>query len=100
MTKFGERLLESLDQAIAWAEGKDVPGMVVHEPKPALDVKAIRKRTGLSQTKFAKRFGFAPGTLRNWEQGIRTPQGPTRALLRIIDREPKLALRAMEDEAA
>ena len=35
------------------------------------------------------------GTLHNWEQGIRTPQGPAWALLRVVDAEPEAALRAL-----
>jgi putative transcriptional regulator len=34
-------------------------------------------------------------TVRNWEQGKRAPQGPARALLRIIDRAPETALKAL-----
>ena len=95
MTQFGEHLAESAEQALAWARGGDVPGMIVHEPALAIDVRAVRRRTGLTQAEFARRFGFPLGTLRNWEQGIRTPQGPARALLRVIDAEPEAALRAL-----
>jgi DNA-binding transcriptional regulator YiaG len=41
------------------------------------------------------RFGFPLGTLRNWEQGIRTPQGPARTLLVVIDAEPEAVQRAL-----
>ena len=95
MSKRGERLVESAEQALAWVRGEDVPGMVVHEPVPAIDVRAVRRRTGFTQAEFARRFGFSLGTLRNWEQGIRSPQGPARALLRVIDAEPEAALRAL-----
>ena len=95
MTKFGERLVESVEQALAWARGEHVPGMVVHEPRPAIDVRAVRRRTGLTQAEFRRRFGFPLGTLRNWEQGIRTPQGPARTLLVVIDAEPEAVQRAL-----
>ncbi|MCC2677400.1 MAG: family transcriptional regulator, partial [Ramlibacter sp.] len=46
---------------------------------PAIvDVRAVRKRTGLSQTEFAARFGFTRDSVRNREQGRRTPEGPAR----------------------
>ncbi|MDQ2953579.1 MAG: transcriptional regulator, partial [Pseudomonadota bacterium] len=34
-------------------------------------------------------------TLRNWEQGKRSPRGPARALLRVIDNAPDLAFAAL-----
>ena len=52
----------------------------------------VRRRVGLSQVAFAQRIGVPVDTVRNWEQGKRLPRGPARALLRIIDRAPELAL--------
>jgi putative transcriptional regulator len=95
MTRFGERLVESARQALAWARGEDVPGARVHGVGPAVDVRAVRRKTGLTQAGFARRFGFPLGTLRNWEQGIRTPQGPARTLLVVIDAEPEAVRRAL-----
>jgi putative transcriptional regulator len=60
-----------------------------------LDVAAIRARTGLSQDRFAKAFLISPHTLRNWEQGRRVPDGPARALLQAIARDPRAVLRAL-----
>ena len=56
----------------------------------------VRRRIGLSQVAFAKRIGVPVDTVRNWEQGKRAPQGPARALLRIIDRAPEAALSALD----
>ena len=47
----------------------------------------------------AKRIGVPVDTVRNWEQGKRAPQGPARALLRIIDRAPEVALSALDPDA-
>ncbi|CAA6604568.1 putative Antitoxin igA-2 [Rhodospirillaceae bacterium LM-1] len=60
-----------------------------------LDVAAIRKKTGLSQERFANAFQISPHTLRNWEQGRRVPEGPARALLLAIDRDPEAVTRAL-----
>ena len=60
-----------------------------------LDVSAIRAKTGLSQDRFARAFQISPHTLRNWEQGRRVPEGPARALLLAIDRDPKALKRAL-----
>jgi putative transcriptional regulator len=55
----------------------------------------VRRKIGLSQIAFARRIGVPVDTVRNWEQGRRAPQGPARALLRIIDRAPETALQAL-----
>jgi putative transcriptional regulator len=56
----------------------------------------VRRKVGLSQVAFARRIGVPVDTVRNWEQGRRAPQGAARALLRIIDRAPETALRALD----
>jgi putative transcriptional regulator len=56
------------------------------------DVKAIRKKTGLSQSAFAALLGVSLRTLQDWEQGRRHPRGPAQALLRVADRHPEALL--------
>jgi DNA-binding transcriptional regulator YiaG len=54
-----------------------------------VDVKALRTRLRISQEDFAGRYGLDVATLRNWEQGRTTPEGPAAALLQLIDRDPE-----------
>ena len=54
------------------------------------DVAALRRFIGLSQAKFADALGISVHTLRNWEQGRRSPHGPALALLRIAARHPRV----------
>jgi putative transcriptional regulator len=61
----------------------------------ALDVRAIRALTGLSQAKFAELLAIEVSTLRNWEQGRREPTGAARALLRAIRNDPVAVIRAL-----
>jgi putative transcriptional regulator len=61
----------------------------------AAHIRRIRRRTSLSQVIFAHRIGVSVETLRNWEQGKRSPAGPARALLRILDHSPEMALIAL-----
>lgn len=63
-------------------------------------VRAIRERLGMSQAAFARMFGISVGTLQNWEQGRRQPEGPARMLLRVIDREPEAVRRALREADA
>ena len=51
----------------------------------------VRSRTGLTQSAFAARIGVPVETVRNWEQGKRSPRGPARALLKVIEEAPDAA---------
>ncbi|CAA2136433.1 MULTISPECIES: helix-turn-helix domain-containing protein [Methylobacterium] len=82
-------LTRSLEQAAMHARGETVPDLHVHVPRE-IDVVAIRKATDLSQDAFARRIGVAVGTLRNWEQRRRRPEGPARVLLALLQRNPRL----------
>jgi len=61
-------------------------------------VAALRARFQLSQAKFAALLGISTGTLRNWEQGRREPEGPARVLLRVAARHPEAVLSAVAGE--
>ncbi|OHC75879.1 MAG: transcriptional regulator [Rhodospirillales bacterium RIFCSPLOWO2_12_FULL_58_28] len=56
----------------------------------------VRKRTGLTQAAFAARIGVSLDTIHNWEQGKRSPAGPAKALLKVLDRAPETALAALK----
>jgi putative transcriptional regulator len=64
---------------------------VVAAPVDAAYARGIRARTRLTQAEFAARIGVPIETVRNWEQGKRSPRGPARALLKVIERAPDLA---------
>jgi len=54
------------------------------------DVAALRRFVRLTQEQFAQAMGISVHTLRNWEQGRRTPEGPAIALLRIAAKHPRI----------
>ena len=56
---------------------------------PAPDVRTIREAAQISQSQFAKLIGVNLRTLQNWEQKRVRPTGPARALLRIVEVNPK-----------
>ncbi|MFI5021400.1 MAG: helix-turn-helix domain-containing protein [Alphaproteobacteria bacterium] len=94
--RIGEQIIEALEEAVADAKGKRT-GMrkrVVVVPAE-VDVKAIRRRLGMSQSQFARHFGFSLGTLQNWERGHRRPEGAARALLKVIDKRPDAVIEAL-----
>ena len=84
----GQEIIASLKEAIAWAGGEDIPARVTEVRIPTTDVRAVRRKLGLSQSEFAAKFGFQPATLKNWEQGRTRPDGPARVLLAVIARHP------------
>lgn len=85
--------LERVRQAGRMRRGTLRPGRrTVFKPT---DVKAVRAKLGQSQTEFALMIGVSVATLRNWEQGRRTPDGPALALLRVAARDPQAVVAAL-----
>ncbi|MBE9558192.1 MAG: helix-turn-helix domain-containing protein [Proteobacteria bacterium] len=90
-----EGIKAGLEEALAHMRGEET-GAVVHTVMvPVVDVRAVRKKLGMSQDVFARQFGVSAATVRNWEQGRRRPEGPARVLLRVIDKEPEAVKRAL-----
>ena len=94
-----ESIRRGLEQALAYAEGAaDEDQYDAHIPAE-IDVKAIRARLGMTQEEFAGCFGFCIETLRHWEQKQRAPEGPARAYLLVIDRDPQAVRKALAQAA-
>ncbi len=84
----GKEIIAGLEEFKAWRRGEVKLKTHVMEMPTAADVPAIRKALGLSQPEFAGFMGVSLGTLRNWEQARREPQGPARALLLVAAKQP------------
>jgi len=56
----------------------------------------VRKRLGLTQSEFSRRIDVSIDTIRNWEQGKRRPTGAAKALLKVLDKAPEMALSALD----
>lgn len=82
-------LTKSLEEVARFERG-EVQLKTTAVVPPLIDVKRLRSAIGLSQSEFASRFGFSTAAIRNWEQGLRDPEGPARTLLALIERNPKL----------
>ena len=79
-------LMESMKQAVAISNGEMQPSRTfVYSP---VNVKEIRERTNKNQEEFANMIGVKVGTLRNWEQGRRKPDGAALSLLKIVAANP------------
>ena len=86
-------LVKSIEQAGEIRQGRLKPSRVFHS-RP-MDVTRIRRRLRVSQSQFALLLGVSKATLQNWEQGRRQPEGPAKALLRVVDKNPKAVLEAL-----
>jgi putative transcriptional regulator len=85
-----EELLQSVREGGEILRGRRKPSRAFRVDEP--DVRAVRKEYRLSQSKFAALMGISAGTLRNWEQGRRKPEGSARILLRIVAKHPEAVL--------
>lgn len=56
---------------------------------PEIDVRAIRRATGMTQAEFAAAYDFSIRTVQEWERGAKRPSGPARTLLRAIKADPE-----------
>ncbi len=72
----------------------------VDHSDPAAFVRQVRARCGLTQASFAEKIEVPIETVRNWEQGKRSPRGPARALLKLIDSAPDAAFAALGGKTA
>ena len=88
-----DELVASIKQAGRIRRGRAKPSRVT-EFKPA-QVKKVRAELGQSQEEFALMIGVSVATLRNWEQGRRTPDGPALALRRVAAKNPRAVAAAL-----
>jgi len=79
-------LVASVREGGAILRGEDKPSRAFVADGP--NIKRIRANYRLSQGQFAALFGISVGTLRNWEQGRRMPDGPARVLLQVAAKHP------------
>lgn len=83
---FGE-LVESMKQAVAISRKEMKPSrLFTYSP---INVREIREKTKKSQVDFARMIGVKVGTLRNWEQGRRKPNGTALTLLKVVAADPE-----------
>lgn len=85
-TKAGRQIVDAMRELVRdLSEDRPLRTTVVH----IADVKAIRRKLGMSQQEFAMAYRIPLRTLQGWEQGQRRPDAPATAYLRAIARLPK-----------
>jgi putative transcriptional regulator len=86
---------QAVEDGDAWTDEELAEAEPVYPPPLPGQVRALRKRLGLSQVQFARRFGFTLEAVRQYEQGRRRPSGPAATLLRVIEADPEAVARAL-----
>jgi putative transcriptional regulator len=79
-----DRLLESLGKVRTHVATGKFSGRITKVEIGAGDIRAVRKRSGMTQQQFAAAFGIGLGTLQKWERGERHPSGAARSLLQVM----------------
>ena len=90
-----EILADGSERAMSGEPGHARPKPSPKQPPDAAYARGVRAQTRLTQAEFAARIGVPIETVRNWEQGKRSPRGPARALLKLIDSAPEAAFAAL-----
>ncbi len=93
-TSLGDELVASLTEGMAILRGVAKPARFHPAPATA-DVRAIRRKLGLTQAGFARRFGLGLATVRDWEQGRYQPDQAARSYLLVIEREPDVVAQTL-----
>ena len=88
-----DRIMSGLNEVAEIVEGKAAPARAYVPDE--IDVKAIRKKIGMTQDAFAARFGFSVASVRDWEQKRCRPEGAARAFLVVIDKAPEAVQHAL-----
>ena len=91
--KHFDNLAKSIDQMNQIHQGKIKPAKVTKFN--AISIRKIRQQLHQSQAEFALMIGVSPSTLRNWEQGLRKPEGPAMALLTVAKKNPVAVYKAL-----
>ena len=86
-TSFTEKELKELEVEIPQVE------------MSAKDIQRIRERIKLSQCVFAKILNVSSSSVKQWEQGKRTPTGSTKVLLELLKKNPDILNYRVESSA-
>lgn len=98
MNSMFQDLMTGLDEVDAFLRG-ETAGYKVNLPDK-VDVKAIRKKLKMTQSRFSATFGFSLDAVKHWEGGRRTPESSARAFLTVIARDPYAVIAALHPEKA
>lgn len=83
-------LLASAEEMVKIERGEVMPDPKNIYEFPEIDVKAIRRATGVTQREFAEVIGVSYDLVKSWETNRRLPVGAQRKLLLLLIAEPNI----------
>ena len=89
----GQEIVQGAREVLAAIRGDKAAGRKIMVP--SVDVGDVRRKLKLSQSEFAAAFGLSLDSVKNWEQGHRSPDGPARVLLAVIAKDPRVVQNAL-----
>ncbi len=95
MSKAGKEIITGARQALAYLKGDKTKGRAYKVRTRDIDVKAIRKGLHMTQEVFSETFAIPVSTLKKWETNNRVPEGPTKAYLTVIEKNPHAVKKAL-----
>ncbi len=94
MSRAYESIMNGLTEAAEDVREKKLPRRIVTvlpvKEYQAEEVKAIRKKTGLSQKLFAGYMGVSDKTVEAWESGKNHPSGAASRILNMMEMDEEL----------
>ena len=88
-----EEMMSGLDDVESYLAGNR-KGFRAYVPD-TVDVKRIRARLKMTQSRFSQTFGFSLDAIKHWEGGRRKPEASARTLLMVIAHSPETVLVAL-----
>jgi len=95
MSKAGKEIIKGAEQALAYLKGDKTKGRAYKVRIRDIDVKAIREKLHMTQEVFSETFAIPVSTLKKWETNHRVPEGPTKAYLTVIEKNPRAVKNAL-----
>jgi len=84
MSEFGQRLIKSAKQALAYEQGDKTQGRSVTY-YTAEEIAKIRKKYDLTQKSLGQVLDVSARTVEAWETGVNIPSGPANKLLHLLE---------------
>jgi putative transcriptional regulator len=98
-TLLGSELIAAMNEVKSHIKGKTtLPSRTVNIPD-TIDIKSLRKKRGLNQKEFAEHYGFTLSSVKDWEQGRRKPERAARILLAIIEKDPQIVEKILNQKS-